>query len=226
MARSKTRGWWLAGLLALSLGGCIQPVHQPTLGGPSRIAQELAQVSVDRIDGYLGYQLKSELDYLLTGGGSPVAGGRYILKVKTQQSKASSIIDASTGRAQIATLQIEAVYVLIDQQQGGRIRASARLSRPHPWTAHNCGSRHCARNVTPRKRWQNLWLNVCGSSFLPLWRGTGTPLLPSRRTCLRPILTNPAQILPTKVDGRRWSPFGLLTSAASLLATDTQSALS
>lgn len=126
MARSKSRGWWLAGLLALSLGGCIQPVHQPTLGGPSRIAQELAQVSVDRIDGYLGYQLKSELDYLLTGGGSPVSGGRYILKIKTQQSKASSIIDASTGRAQIATLQIEAVYVLIDQQQGGRIRASGK----------------------------------------------------------------------------------------------------
>lgn len=127
MVRSSLRAGLLAGCLSLGLAGCIQPVHQPTLGGgTSRIAQELAQVAVDRIDGYLGYQLKSELDFLLTGGGAPVSGGRYVLKVKTQQSKASSIIDASTGRAQIATLQIEAVYVLVDQQQGGRIRASGK----------------------------------------------------------------------------------------------------
>lgn len=126
MDLSSLRASLLVGGLALALGGCIQPVHQPTIGGQSRIAKELAQVAVDRIDGYLGYQLKSELDFLLTGGGNPVSGGRYLLKVKTQQSKASSIIDASTGRAQIATLQIEAVYVLVDQQQGGRIRASGK----------------------------------------------------------------------------------------------------
>ncbi|MCZ8376700.1 MAG: hypothetical protein O9342_15095 [Beijerinckiaceae bacterium] len=126
MLRSSSRVLLLTGLLGLGLGGCIQPVHQPTIGGQSRVATELAQVSVDRIDGYLGYQLKSELDFLLTGGNAPTAGGRYVLKVKTQQSKASSIIDASTGRAQIATLQIEAVYVLVDQQQGGRIRASGK----------------------------------------------------------------------------------------------------
>ncbi len=126
MLRSSLRAFLLSGILGLSVAGCIQPVHQPKLGAPSGIAKELAQVSVDRIDGYLGYQLKSELDFLLTGGGAPSAGGRYLLKIKTQQSKASSIIDASTGRAQIATLQIEAVYVLVDQQQGGRIRTSGK----------------------------------------------------------------------------------------------------
>ncbi|MCZ8184946.1 MAG: hypothetical protein O9308_01075 [Beijerinckiaceae bacterium] len=126
MLRSSSRVLLLTGLLGLGLGGCIQPVHQSTVAGQSRIASELAQVAVDRIDGYLGYQLKAELDFLLTGGNAPAGGGRYVLKVKTQQSKASSIIDASTGRAQIATLQIEAVYVLVDQQQGGRIRASGK----------------------------------------------------------------------------------------------------
>ena len=113
-------------LLAGVLGGCIQPVHAPSLGGGSRIAPLLAQVSVDRIDGYLGYSLKSELDFLLTGGDAPTRAGRYLLKVKTQQSKASSIIDAQTGRAQIATLQIEAVYLLLDQQDGGKIKASGK----------------------------------------------------------------------------------------------------
>jgi len=114
-------------LLAALLGGCIQPVHAPNLGGGgSRAALQLSQITVDRVEGYLGYILKSELDFLLTGGAEPTKNSRYLLKVKTQQSKASSIIDASTGRAQIATLQIEAVYVLVDQQQGGKIKASGK----------------------------------------------------------------------------------------------------
>jgi LPS-assembly lipoprotein len=113
-------------LLASFLGGCIQPVHAPNLGGGSRAAAQLSQITVDRVEGYLGYILKSELDFLLTGGAEPTKNSRYLLKVKTQQSKASSIIDASTGRAQIATLQIEAVYVLVDQQQGGKIKASGK----------------------------------------------------------------------------------------------------
>lgn len=115
--------------LSLGLSGCIQPVHAPSLGatgGGSRIAPLLQQVRVADVEGYLGYVLKSELDFLLTGGGQPVTNGRYLLSVKTQQSKASSIIDASTGRAQIATLQIEAVYVLTDQQDGGKIKASGK----------------------------------------------------------------------------------------------------
>lgn len=113
-------------LLAALLGGCIQPVHAPNLINGSSTAAQLSQVTVDRIEGYLGYQLKSELDFLLTGGTAPTRNSRYLLKIKTQQSKASSIIDASTGRAQIATLQIEAVYVLLDQQQGGKIRTSGK----------------------------------------------------------------------------------------------------
>lgn len=113
-------------LLVGALGGCIRPVHAPSLGGGSALAGQLAQISVDRIEGYLGYALKSELDFLLTGGAAPTTGGRYLLKIKAQQTKASSIIDASTGRAQIATLQVEAVYVLVDQQEKGKIKASGK----------------------------------------------------------------------------------------------------
>lgn len=113
-------------LLAGFLGGCLQPVYAPSLNGGGGIAAQLSQVTVDRVEGYLGYVLKSELDFLLTGGAAPTKNSRYLLKVKTQQSKASSIIDSSTGRAQIATLQIEAVYVLVDQQDGGKIRTSGK----------------------------------------------------------------------------------------------------
>jgi LPS-assembly lipoprotein len=112
--------------LAGTLAGCLQPVHAPGLLGGSKITPLLAEVSVAEVDGYLGYILKSELDFLLTGGAEPRMSGRYLLKVKTQQSKATSIIDASTGRAQIATLQIEAVYVLLDQKESGKIKASGK----------------------------------------------------------------------------------------------------
>lgn len=112
-------------LLAGVVGGCLQPLHAPQLGRPSAVSAGMSQVAVERIDGYLGYAIKSELDFLLTGG-APARGTRYLLKVKTQQSKASSIIDATTGLAQSATVQVEAVYVLIDQQHGGKIRASGK----------------------------------------------------------------------------------------------------
>lgn len=126
MVSSLTRFAGIA-LLATALGGCLQPVHAPGIGGQaSQVSGQLAEVVVDRIEGYLGYQLQSELNFLLTGGRAPTRSGRYLLKVKTQQTAASSIIDASTGRAQIATLQIEAVYVLVDQQQGGKIRLSGK----------------------------------------------------------------------------------------------------
>lgn len=113
-------------VLAGFLGGCLQPVYAPNLSGGSSTATLLSQVTVDRVEGYLGYVLKSELDFLLTGGAAPTRNSRYLLKVKTQQSKASSIIDSSTGRAQIATLQIEAVYVLVDQQDSGKIKTSGK----------------------------------------------------------------------------------------------------
>jgi LPS-assembly lipoprotein len=126
MAGSRYGAMMGALLLATGLAGCIQPVHAPRLGGGSATSAELEQVTVDRVEGYLGYTLKSELDFLLRGGNQPTKAGRYLLKVKTQQSKASSVIDASTGRAQIATLQIEAVYVLLDQQRNGAIRVSGK----------------------------------------------------------------------------------------------------
>lgn len=113
------------GAMAGGLSACLQPVHAPQLGlSGGSIARELAQVSVAPIDGYLGYSLKSELDYLLTNG-APASGTRYLLTVKTQQAGATSIIDAATARPQSVTLQAEATYELKDTTNG-TIRASGR----------------------------------------------------------------------------------------------------
>lgn len=110
-------------LLASALGGCLQPVHGTRFGQTSA---NLGQVSVERVEGYLGYTLKSELDYLLTGGKQPTSNGRYLLKVKTKQTRANTLVDASTGLAQVGTLQVEAVYILLDRQLDDKIKTSGK----------------------------------------------------------------------------------------------------
>lgn len=115
----------ILGTVAGGLAGCLRPVHAPQLGiGGGTIASELAQVSIAPIEGYLGYSLKSELDYLLTNG-QPASGTRYLLTVKTQQSGGTSIIDAQTARPQSVTLQAEATYELKDTKTGA-VRASGK----------------------------------------------------------------------------------------------------
>lgn len=112
-------------LLALTLAGCLQPVHAPRLGvGNSALQATLSQVSVNEMPGFLGYTLKSELDYLLTGG-APARGTRYQLTIKLYQDRGSSIIDAATGRAQSVTLQAQATYELKDIKEN-KIRASGK----------------------------------------------------------------------------------------------------
>lgn len=123
MTATPTRRVLLALCAPLLLGGCLQPVHGTRFGGTDAA---LAQVVVERIDGYLGYALKSELDFLLTGGKEPARGGRYLLKVKTKETRASTLVNSSTGLAQTGTLQVEAVYVLVDRGQSDKIKTSGK----------------------------------------------------------------------------------------------------
>ena len=112
-------------LLALAgmLTACLQPVNAPRLGGPG-VSAELAQVSVARVEGYLGYNVKSELDFLLSNG-QPPSAPRYSLVVKINTGRASSIIDSTTSRPQSVTVQAEAIYELRDSMNG-TIRASGK----------------------------------------------------------------------------------------------------
>jgi LPS-assembly lipoprotein len=111
-------------VLAGSVTACFQPVHGTRLG-QSSVSGELAQVSVAPIgSGYLGYALKSELDFLF-GNGTLAQNPRYVLTVKAVQSKSSTIIDVSASRPQSVALQAEATYELRDTKTG-TIRASGK----------------------------------------------------------------------------------------------------
>ncbi|MGL5447560.1 MAG: hypothetical protein ACRDBL_09645 [Rhabdaerophilum sp.] len=116
----------LLSLLVLTGGltACLQPVHGIRLGNSS-VSAELSQVSVAPINsGYLGYALKSELEFLL-GNGAIAQNPRYILTVRATQSKSFSIIDISASRPQSVAVQAEAVYELRDTRTG-TIRASGK----------------------------------------------------------------------------------------------------
>lgn len=111
-------------VLAGGLTACFQPVHGTRIGN-STVSSELAQVSIAPIDGgYLGYALKTELEFLF-GNGVIAQNPRYVLTVKAAQSKSSTIIDVAASRPQSVAVQAEAIYELRDTRTG-TIRASGK----------------------------------------------------------------------------------------------------
>lgn len=119
--------------LSLSLSGCFQPVNSVQIGNSS-MASALSEVSIGKIDGYLGYVLKSELDFLLSQTGGSQAK-RYVLNVKTQQTLENPVVDSVTGRAQVTSLAVQAIYDLRDTKSGkllanGTTFANANYDRP------------------------------------------------------------------------------------------------
>ncbi|MBN8533514.1 MAG: hypothetical protein J0L51_05430 [Rhizobiales bacterium] len=111
-------------LLAGSLTACFQPVHGIRVGNSS-VSSELAQVAVAPLNGgYLEYSLKAELDFLL-GNGAIAQNPRYVLTIKTAQTRNTSIIDVAASRPQSVSIQAEATYELKDVRSG-RIRASGK----------------------------------------------------------------------------------------------------
>jgi LPS-assembly lipoprotein len=110
--------------LAGSLTACFQPVHGIRLGN-STVSGELSKVAVAPVGtGYLGYSLKSELDFLL-GNGAIAQNPSYVLTVRAVQSRSSNVIDSATSRPQSVAIQAEATYEL-KEVQTGRIRASGK----------------------------------------------------------------------------------------------------
>jgi LPS-assembly lipoprotein len=117
--------------LLLLVAGCFQPVNSVRLGTDGAAA--LSDVSVGRVDGYMGYILKSELDFLLNEGKAGKSG-RYLLNVQARETQESPIVDSVTGRVQVANLVVQAVYELKDTKTGksvttGRTFATSSFDR-------------------------------------------------------------------------------------------------
>lgn len=102
---------------ALGLAGCFQPLHG---GALSHSADVLAQIEVLPIDGHLGHQLKSELDFLLNNGKLP-ENPQYRLTVRPSPSIGSVIADSTDGRPQVMNFGLSANYQLVSVKDGKSI---------------------------------------------------------------------------------------------------------
>jgi LPS-assembly lipoprotein len=123
----------LAAGLALLLGACLQPMNHLQVASTPSARVALSQVGLGRVEGYLGFILQTELEYLLSGDGRP-GPRRYVLDVNLRESQTEAIVDSVTGRTETANLFVEAEYVLKDSQSGailtkGRTFANAFYDR-------------------------------------------------------------------------------------------------
>jgi LPS-assembly lipoprotein len=133
--------WWsdrlrhgalIVPVLALALSGCLRPMYSEMGPGPP-VSAALAAVSVDEVRGRLGHYLDEELSFALNGGNA-ADQTRYRLAVTLTERIETPVADVVTGRAQVATIIVEAEYVLTRAGGGpelarGRAVQSASYAR-------------------------------------------------------------------------------------------------
>jgi LPS-assembly lipoprotein len=111
------RRWRILGaaLLTAGLAGCIQPLYAPVDGYD--VAAELRAVAIDPIPERLGHYLHNELILAFdgTGGGAPV---KYRLVVTPKERVLTPLVDTFSGRANSASVEVDAEYKLIPEGGG------------------------------------------------------------------------------------------------------------
>ena len=123
--------------IAALLGGCFQPLYgdHSLSGGNGSVAQALSQVNVaeiktprgTRID-RVGFEIRNNLIYGLTGGhggGSPT----HRLDIHLASNQQQLVVDASSGRADVANYGIDATYTLTELATGKVVVRSIASSR-------------------------------------------------------------------------------------------------
>jgi LPS-assembly lipoprotein len=96
---------------SLALSGCLQPLYGPLAADPN-VAAELQTVAIDDIPNRLGHYVKNELVFAFNGTGSEVSP-RYRLIVELAERVQTPLVDTVTGRANAATVIVDAKYKLV-----------------------------------------------------------------------------------------------------------------
>ena len=106
----------------LCLGGCFKPLYgdldalnanSTAATQPNRVVSELEAVRVDEVQGYLGHELRNELDFQLAGG-RPVDVKRYRLVVVPSQVTQGAVVDTLFGRSEASTIALSTNYSLFE----------------------------------------------------------------------------------------------------------------
>lgn len=129
--RSLARRAVILMMLATSLSGCFRPLYGPetSAGG---LSSQLAAVTVPQISGFLGHEIKTQLDFALTGGNA--LPPKYRLTVAPTESRGGAVVDSTTGQAQTINLVVNAVWSLVEVSSGrqiasGSVQGSATYDR-------------------------------------------------------------------------------------------------
>ncbi|MGL4975362.1 MAG: LPS assembly lipoprotein LptE [Bosea sp. (in: a-proteobacteria)] len=120
----------IAGLAALSVGGCFRPLYGEgtvsVTGGSVRSA--LAGIEVASIPDRLGHYLRNELVFDLDGSGQE-SEKRLLLTVKVTEALDIVSVDYSTGRADSATLVATAIWTLSNKSTGQAVTNGTSIAR-------------------------------------------------------------------------------------------------
>jgi LPS-assembly lipoprotein len=104
---------------ALSLGGCLQPLHGGTgtaglsaPGAAGATARGMAAIDILPIDGRVGQQIRNNLIFAFTGG-SAAPAPLYRLDVSVQViGTQTAVVDPYTDRPEVETAGVDAAFTL------------------------------------------------------------------------------------------------------------------
>lgn len=101
----------LALVAALALGGCFRPMYASTAANAPTLVDAMAAVSVDKIDGRVGQQVRNALDFGFTGGAGN-APPRYRLAVEVTTLRSTAIVDVRSDEPRIDTVTLTGTFKL------------------------------------------------------------------------------------------------------------------
>jgi LPS-assembly lipoprotein len=96
--------------ISVGVGGCVEPLYGPKIGGGS-IATEMQAIKVEPIPDRIGHYLENELIFALNGTGSSPQP-KYRLVVNVHERLSTPIVNTVTGEAQAGDVNVDAEYKL------------------------------------------------------------------------------------------------------------------
>lgn len=112
--------------LGMLLSGCFQPLHGSKILG-SDTGARLSSVTVAPIPEFTGHYLEEELRFAFDGG-NPGAEQLYRVRVTLVENISAAAVNATSGRAEAASLQVKANYILEDMTGRKVLEGSAVAS--------------------------------------------------------------------------------------------------
>lgn len=127
------RGFLLLSAVSISAlaGGCFRPLYgdvASNIPGGGRVRDTLRAIEVTEIPDLVGHYLRNELVFELDGSGEETAK-RYKLSVNPKETVDVTVVDVTTGRADSATLTLNATWRLTSIPDGKVVTSGENFIR-------------------------------------------------------------------------------------------------